>query len=97
MILFNFSFIESCSILQDLESPSLADSNAVEELSELIELPSLDGCLDSPESSNELMMVDSVDRWVYPSWAVADIDGFLDYISDEVAENGGASTLIWDC
>ncbi|KAI3806863.1 hypothetical protein L1987_22780 [Smallanthus sonchifolius] len=75
--------------------PPLTDSNPVEELCEIIELPSLEGCLDSPESPNELVMVDSVDQWLYPSWAVADIDGFLDYISDQVAENGGTN-LIWD-
>ncbi|KAI3802708.1 hypothetical protein L1987_30849 [Smallanthus sonchifolius] len=73
-----------------------ADSNQVEELGEIIELPSLEGCLDSPHSSYELVMVDSVDRWVYPSWSVADIDDFLEHISDQVAENGG-STVMWDC
>lgn len=68
-----------------------------DELGEIIELPNLEGYLDSPESSpTELVMVDSVDGWMYPSWAVADIDCFLDYISDQVAEKGGGS-LLWDC
>nr|XP_043637245.1 dehydration-responsive element-binding protein 3-like [Erigeron canadensis] len=76
---------------------TLAESNTVEELGEIIELPSLEGCLDSSESSTELVMIDSVvDEWVYPSWAVADIDGFLDYISDQVVDNGG-NTFTWDC
>ncbi|XP_076929384.1 dehydration-responsive element-binding protein 3-like [Bidens hawaiensis] len=75
--------------------PPVTDSSQVEELGEIIELPSLEGCLDSPESSNELVLVDSVDQWVYPSWEVADIDGFMDYVSDQVAENGGPQ-LIWD-
>ncbi|PWA45530.1 AP2/ERF domain-containing protein [Artemisia annua] len=76
--------------------PLLADNNAAEELGEIIELPSLEGCLDSPKSSTEFL-VDSVDRLVYPSWPVADIGGFWDYISDHVAENDHAGMLIWDC
>ncbi|KVH98000.1 ethylene-responsive transcription factor ERF039-like [Cynara cardunculus var. scolymus] len=78
--------------------PSSGDGccSPVDELGEIIELPNLEGYLDSPESPTELVMVDSVDRWMQPSWAVADIDGFLDYISDQVAEDGGGS-LIWDC
>ncbi|XP_076891661.1 dehydration-responsive element-binding protein 3-like [Bidens hawaiensis] len=75
--------------------PPVTDSSQVEELGEIIELPSLEGCFDSPESPNELVLVDSVDQWVYPSWEVADIDGFMDYFSDQVAENGGPQ-LIWD-
>ncbi|KAD4585263.1 hypothetical protein R6Q59_036070 [Mikania micrantha] len=74
---------------------TLVDSNQVEELGEIIELPSLEGCLDSPESLYELVTVDSVDRWVYPPWSVADVDGFLDYISKQVAENGGG-TFLWE-
>ncbi|KAI3684233.1 hypothetical protein L6452_33454 [Arctium lappa] len=81
-----------------LRPPSDADGGRSpgDELGEIIELPNLEGYLDSPESQTELVMVDSVDGWMYPSWAVADIDGFLDYISDQVAEDGGGS-LIWDC
>ncbi|KAM0066029.1 putative transcription factor AP2-EREBP family [Helianthus debilis subsp. tardiflorus] len=78
-----------------LQQP-LADSTQVEKLDEIIELPSLEGCLDSPESPYELDGFDSVDRWVYPSWSVADMDGFLDYISDQVTENNG-SMFMWDC
>ncbi|KAK9066092.1 hypothetical protein SSX86_015494 [Deinandra increscens subsp. villosa] len=74
--------------------PPLTDSNAVE-LSEITELPSLEVCLDSPESSNELLMVDSVDHWMYSSWAVPDIDVFPDFISDQIVENG-ETKLIWD-
>ncbi|GJV45521.1 dehydration-responsive element-binding protein 3-like protein [Tanacetum coccineum] len=76
--------------------PLLADSNEAEELGEIIELPSLEGCLNSPDASTEIL-VDSFDRWVYPSWPVADIGGFWDYISDHVAENDHAGMLIWDC
>ncbi|MFS7909624.1 putative transcription factor AP2-EREBP family [Helianthus anomalus] len=68
--------------------PPLTESNPVDELGEIIELPSLDG--------NELVMVDSVDQWVYPSWEVADIDGFLEYVSYQMADNYNAQ-LILDC
>ncbi|GJU22332.1 hypothetical protein Tco_1155674 [Tanacetum coccineum] len=76
--------------------PLLADSNVAEELGEIIELPSLEGCLNLPDPSTEFL-VDSFDRWVYPSWPVEDIGGFWDYISDHVAENDHAGMLIWDC
>ncbi|XP_071733487.1 dehydration-responsive element-binding protein 3-like [Rutidosis leptorrhynchoides] len=79
-----------------IQPPVVVDKNAAEELGEIIELPNLEGCLNSPEPSTELVMVDSVDQWLYPSWAVADIDGILDYSSDQVADNGG-NTFMWDC
>ncbi|KAD6118676.1 hypothetical protein R6Q59_024875 [Mikania micrantha] len=70
--------------------PLSTDSNPVEELDEIIELPSLEGCLDSPESPNELLMVDLVESWWHPSsWSMTDVDGFMDYISD-------GNRLIWD-
>ncbi|KAK1414260.1 hypothetical protein QVD17_30003 [Tagetes erecta] len=43
-----------------------------DDLDEIVELPNLEG-VDSPES---LMVVDTVDEWMYPSWTVAEIDGF---------------------
>nr|XP_043626190.1 dehydration-responsive element-binding protein 3-like [Erigeron canadensis] len=50
-----------------------------DELDEIIELPSLEGCLD--HSPGSLMMIDSIDGWMYGStWMVADdqhhMDGF---------------------
>ncbi|KAL4583860.1 hypothetical protein LXL04_008445 [Taraxacum kok-saghyz] len=49
-------------------------SNPVDELSNIIELPSLDGCF---ESSSMEMVVETLDgTWMYPSWVVADIDSF---------------------
>ncbi|KAI7754951.1 hypothetical protein M8C21_026764 [Ambrosia artemisiifolia] len=70
--------------------PTLTDSTPVGELGEIIKLPSLEGCLDLPESPNELMM----DQWVYPSWEMADIDGFLEYISDHMAESYNAQLFL---
>ncbi|XP_071685663.1 dehydration-responsive element-binding protein 3-like [Rutidosis leptorrhynchoides] len=76
-----------------LQPPGVVDLKTTEELGEIIELPNLEGCLDSPKSSTELVMVDSVDLWVYPSWSMAGINCFLDYISDPVADNA----FLWDC
>ncbi|KAJ9559614.1 hypothetical protein OSB04_004774 [Centaurea solstitialis] len=88
------------STMEDLpaaaDSPPPPSPPPVEELGEIIELPNLEGYLDSPESPTELVMVDSVERWMQPPWAVADFDGFLEYISGEVANDGGGY-LIWDC
>ncbi|CAH1422637.1 unnamed protein product [Lactuca virosa] len=44
-----------------------------DQLGEIIELPSLDGCF---ESSSSELVVETVDGWMYPSWLVADIDSF---------------------
>nr|GEW17144.1 dehydration-responsive element-binding protein 3-like [Tanacetum cinerariifolium] len=57
-------------------SSSLDESgdDTVDELEEIIELPSLDGCFES--WSNELI-AETMDGWMYPSWVVADIDSFL--------------------
>ncbi|KAI3766588.1 hypothetical protein L2E82_16652 [Cichorium intybus] len=48
-------------------------ANPVEELGEIIELPSLDGFF---ESSPTELVVETVDGWMYPSLVVADIDSF---------------------
>ncbi|XP_071712232.1 dehydration-responsive element-binding protein 3-like [Rutidosis leptorrhynchoides] len=46
----------------------------VDELGEIIELPSLDdGCFDSFSSE---LMAETMDRWMYPSWIAADLEGF---------------------
>lgn len=50
------------------ESSRSANSNS-DELGEIIELPSLEGCFDSVASMNELLLVDSDDLWLYtPLW-----------------------------
>ncbi|KAL8235318.1 hypothetical protein R6Q59_021418 [Mikania micrantha] len=64
-----------------------------DELSEIVELPSLED-LDSPESLTELTVVDSVDGWMNPSWAVDDIGGFAGEIFDQVAEDSSFQMLI---
>lgn len=59
---------------------------AGDELSEIVELPSLEG-FDS--------VVD--DSWLYPSWAVADNGGFIGDLPDQVVNDSSFETIIWDC
>ncbi|KAL5575206.1 hypothetical protein UlMin_016905 [Ulmus minor] len=42
------------------------DSESHEELSEIVELPNIEGSFDSAELRTEFILVDSVDGWVYP-------------------------------
>ncbi|KAI3789753.1 hypothetical protein L2E82_02556 [Cichorium intybus] len=98
--------LSSVSYSSTVQSPSSncyvfpADEHASgspgDELGEIIELPSLEGCLDSPGSLARLMVVDSVDGWMYQSWAMADTDWFPGDSADQVAKNPSFSTLIWD-
>ncbi|KAL7597601.1 dehydration-responsive element-binding protein 3 [Lactuca sativa] len=74
-----------------------ASGSPDDELDEFIELPSLEGCLDSPGSLTKLMVVDSVDGWMNSSWEVASTDCFAANFSDQAAKNPSFSTLIWDC
>ncbi|MFS7992276.1 putative transcription factor AP2-EREBP family [Helianthus anomalus] len=64
-----------------------------DELDEIIELPSLEGL----DSLTKLTVDDSVDEWMYPSWTVADIDGFPGEFSDTTAKDLCFQTHIWDC
>ncbi|KAJ7011866.1 ethylene-responsive transcription factor TINY-like [Populus alba x Populus x berolinensis] len=44
-----------------------AKAAAMEYLSEIVELPNIEGSFDSPDQSQtEFMLFDSIDRWVYP-------------------------------
>lgn len=54
----------SSSSLSSLASE--IDPATSEELSEIVELPSLGTSFDSPELGNEFVYVDSVDGWLYP-------------------------------
>ncbi|WOG99196.1 hypothetical protein DCAR_0518544 [Daucus carota subsp. sativus] len=51
------------------ESSVNASTNS-DELGEIIELPSLEGCFDSGSSMDELVLVDSDDLWLYTPWWV---------------------------
>ncbi|KVI05964.1 dehydration-responsive element-binding protein 3-like [Cynara cardunculus var. scolymus] len=61
------------SMLSPAADSSVSSNPVDDQLGEIIELPSLDGFFES--SSNELI-VETVDGWMYPSWVVAETDGF---------------------
>uniref|UniRef100_A0A5B6YP22 Putative dehydration-responsive element-binding protein 3-like n=1 Tax=Davidia involucrata TaxID=16924 RepID=A0A5B6YP22_DAVIN len=79
------------SLASDLSTP--------EELSEIVELPSLGSSYDSAESRDDFVLVDSVDGWVYPPpW----LHGAEDcvYFSDEMsmpqsAISNSFEALLW--
>ncbi|KAF3457992.1 hypothetical protein FNV43_RR02654 [Rhamnella rubrinervis] len=45
----------------------LVSSSTPEELSEIVELPSLGTSFESAETGNELVFADTVDGWLYPT------------------------------
>uniref|UniRef100_A0A2P2QD01 Ethylene-responsive transcription factor TINY n=1 Tax=Rhizophora mucronata TaxID=61149 RepID=A0A2P2QD01_RHIMU len=57
----------STSSSDSLSSISVSDDvRESEELSEIVELPNIDGSFESSESKTEFLLFDSVDGWVYP-------------------------------
>ncbi|XP_022721059.1 ethylene-responsive transcription factor TINY-like [Durio zibethinus] len=70
MVNFNSLSSSSCSSSLVSESSSLSESNASEEpeeLSEIVQLPNIDGNFDSSfDSQNEFILLDYVDGWAYP-------------------------------
>ncbi|KAF8393415.1 hypothetical protein HHK36_021659 [Tetracentron sinense] len=72
----------SSSSLSTLMSTS--DVSTPDELSEIVELPSLGESYDSPESRNDFIFVDSVDGWVYPPPALLQSAEDCGYFSDEI-------------
>ncbi|KAK9273376.1 hypothetical protein L1049_018186 [Liquidambar formosana] len=75
-------------------------STTSDELSQIVELPSLGTSFDSPESSNEFVFVDSVDGWLYtPPWlqSVDDCGYICDHIPvPESVVPTGFEALLWD-
>ncbi|CAK9161516.1 unnamed protein product [Ilex paraguariensis] len=83
-----------------ISSSSAMSTTASDELGEIIELPSLGGGYDSPESRTELTLVDSVDGWLYPPWWVSESD-FCGCFSDQIPAKSlmipsNFETLTWD-
>ncbi|KAE8732616.1 Dehydration-responsive element-binding protein 3 [Hibiscus syriacus] len=65
-----------------------------EELSQIVELPSLGTSYDSVELGNEFVFVDSMDRWFYPSpWLESMED--CEYVCNQLV-NGFKEGLLWD-
>lgn len=66
---FSSSSSLSSSSLSSLESS--LDLSTSDELSEIVELPSLGTCFDSVELKNDFVLSDSVDGWFYPPpWSI---------------------------
>ncbi|KVH92953.1 dehydration-responsive element-binding protein 3-like [Cynara cardunculus var. scolymus] len=82
------------SVPPSLASDDHVSGNSADELGEIIELPSLEGWLESPESSTELVLFDSVDGWMYRPCTAADIDFFPADFSGPVGEDSSFQTII---
>ncbi|XP_059644403.1 ethylene-responsive transcription factor TINY-like [Cornus florida] len=103
------SLNSSSTASSSLPSPLSSDADvstttaAPDELSQIIELPSLEGSFDSPESRSELILADSVvDGWLYPSWRVHEADFGAGYDFDQTAVEDSMilstfDTLTWGC
>ncbi|KAJ0755505.1 putative transcription factor AP2-EREBP family [Helianthus annuus] len=60
-----------------LSGDNISISNMVDELGEIIELPSLDGWFESSLFTDVMVETVMVDGWMYPSWVVADGDDII--------------------
>ncbi|KAJ8755956.1 hypothetical protein K2173_024501 [Erythroxylum novogranatense] len=56
----------SSSSSSETSSISVSKVGESDELTEIVELPNIEGSFDSSETGVEFMLVDSVDGWVYP-------------------------------
>ncbi|KAK8509268.1 hypothetical protein V6N13_062319 [Hibiscus sabdariffa] len=82
------STLSSSSSLSSLVS-QMDSSSGSDELSEIVELPSLGTNYDSVESKNEFVFMDSVDGWFYPPPWLQDIE-------ERILQNGFEEDLLWD-
>ncbi|XVE52045.1 hypothetical protein DITRI_Ditri02bG0089000 [Diplodiscus trichospermus] len=95
----NFNNLSSSSSSLVSESSSQSESNASEEpeeLTEIVQLPNIEGNFDSLfDSQNEIILLDSVDRWVYPPQDF--YGGFSDQIwATENLISGSFETAMWE-
>ncbi|KAI8529583.1 hypothetical protein RHMOL_Rhmol12G0236000 [Rhododendron molle] len=75
----------SSPLITSSSSEASVATTASDELGEIIELPSLEGSLDSPESRTESFFVDSVGGWIYSPWGWQET-GFCGDYFDQTAE-----------
>ncbi|XP_042497123.1 ethylene-responsive transcription factor TINY-like [Macadamia integrifolia] len=70
-----------------------------DELSEIVELPSLGTSFDSPKCQNDIIFVDSVDGWLYPPTWLPNSDDCV-YFPDQIplpeTVTGGFEALLWN-
>ncbi|XP_030472633.2 ethylene-responsive transcription factor TINY-like [Syzygium oleosum] len=95
MLMPSSSSSSSLSMIDTLWPP--ADESTTEELSEIVELPSLGTSYESPESGSEIVLADSLDGWVYPQCHSEDSGLFSDQMlmADSVITAGFEASL-WD-
>uniref|UniRef100_A0A5B6YMF6 Putative dehydration-responsive element-binding protein 3-like n=1 Tax=Davidia involucrata TaxID=16924 RepID=A0A5B6YMF6_DAVIN len=94
MDLFTSPLTSLSSSASTLPSSSSLVSTASDELGEIIELPSLEGSFDSPESHPEFTLLDSVDGWLYSSpWRVHDTD-FFGYFLDQTTAAAAVADIM---
>lgn len=76
------SSLSSSSSVSSLVSS--IDLSTSDELSEIVELPSLETCFDSVKLKNDFVLIDSVDGWFYPPlWSIENA-----YDGDSLADTG---------
>ncbi|GMJ15902.1 TINY2 [Hibiscus trionum] len=94
------STLSSSSSLSSLVS-HMDLSSGSDELSEIVELPSLGTSYDSVESKNEFVFMDSVDGWFYPPPWLQEMED-CGYVCDQlpapesILQNGFEEGLLWD-
>ncbi|GMJ07663.1 TINY2 [Hibiscus trionum] len=94
------STLSSSSSLSSLVS-QMDLSSGSEELTEIVELPSLGTSYDSVQTKNEFVFMDSVDGWLYPPPWLQNMED-CGYVCDQllppesVLKNGFEEGLLWD-
>ncbi|KAK8581205.1 hypothetical protein V6N13_144244 [Hibiscus sabdariffa] len=100
----NFNTLSSSSSSSSLvsESSSPSESNTTEEpeeLSEIVQLPNIDGNFESLfESRNEIILLDSVDGWVYPPLDSYGYVGFCDqiWVTENLTAGSFGTSSLWE-
>ncbi|OMP02105.1 hypothetical protein CCACVL1_02924 [Corchorus capsularis] len=95
------STLSSSSSLSSLVSQMDLSSSGSDELSEIVELPSLGTSYDSVELKNEFVFDSSVDQWFYPPpWlqSMEDCGYVVDQLTvpESILQNGFEEGLLWD-
>ncbi|KAE8700411.1 Dehydration-responsive element-binding protein 3 [Hibiscus syriacus] len=87
------SSLSSSSLSSLVFHPDLTSGS--DELSEIVELPSLGTSYDSAELGNELVILDSMDRWFYASSPWLESMEDCQYVCNQLL-NGFEEGLLWD-
>ncbi|KAK8584818.1 hypothetical protein V6N13_138764 [Hibiscus sabdariffa] len=102
MVDFNTLSSSSSSSSLVSESSSPSESNATEEpeeLSEIVQLPNIDGNLESLfESRDEIILLDSLDGWVYPPLDSYGYGGFGDqiWVTENLTAGSFGTSSLWE-